>query len=89
MKPKTAFRLSVLLSGFLASVAPPATAADNIVVFDWAGYEDPAFHPSYTEKFGGEPDFSFFGDEEEAFQKSVGAVAGLCEACINIAPALK
>ena len=27
--------------------------------------------------------------EEEAFQKSVGAVAGLCEACINIAPALK
>lgn len=69
MKPKTAFRLSVLLSGFLASVAPPAAAADNIVVFDWAGYEDPAFHPSYTAKFGSEPDFSFFGDEEEAFQK--------------------
>lgn len=28
-------------------------------------------------------------DEEAAFQKSVGAVAGLCEACINIAPSLK
>jgi malate dehydrogenase len=27
--------------------------------------------------------------EKEAFDKSVGAVAGLCEACINIAPALK
>ena len=27
--------------------------------------------------------------EQEAFDKSVGAVAGLCEACINIAPALK
>jgi spermidine/putrescine transport system substrate-binding protein len=82
MKPKTAFRLSVLLSGFLASVAPPATAADNIVVFDWAGYEDPAFHPSYTEKFGGEPDFSFFGDEEEAFQKlRSGFTADLAHPC--------
>jgi malate dehydrogenase len=27
--------------------------------------------------------------EQEAFEKSVGAVAGLCEACINIAPSLK
>jgi len=27
--------------------------------------------------------------EKEAFDKSVAAVAGLCEACINIAPALK
>ena len=27
--------------------------------------------------------------EQEAFDKSVGAVAGLCEACINIAPSLK
>ena len=31
----------------------------------------------------------FTKDEEAAFQKSVGAVAGLCEACINIAPSLK
>jgi putative spermidine/putrescine transport system substrate-binding protein/spermidine/putrescine transport system substrate-binding protein len=82
MKPKTAIRLSVLLSGLLASVAPPAAAADNIVVFDWAGYEDPAFHPSYTEKFGGEPDFSFFGDEEEAFQKlRSGFTADLAHPC--------
>ncbi|SPZ36833.1 malate dehydrogenase [Agrobacterium tumefaciens] len=28
-------------------------------------------------------------EEEAAFQKSVGAVAGLCEACVNIAPSLK
>ncbi|WP_377292001.1 extracellular solute-binding protein [Rhizobium sp. SG2393] len=69
MTLKTAFRMSVLLSVLLAGAAPPATAADNITVFDWAGYEDPAFHPAYTAKFGTEPDFSFFGDEEEAFQK--------------------
>ena len=49
--------------------ALPAIAADTLTVFDWSGYEDPAFHPAYAEKHGGEPDFSFFGDEEEAFQK--------------------
>ena len=27
--------------------------------------------------------------EQEAFDKSVAAVAGLCEACITLAPALK
>jgi malate dehydrogenase len=31
----------------------------------------------------------FNGDEKAAFDKSVAAVAGLCEACINIAPSLK
>lgn len=82
MTPKTAIRLSVLLSGFLACAALPATAADNIVVFDWAGYEDPAFHPDYTAKFGTEPDFSFFGDEEEAFQKlRSGFTADLAHPC--------
>ncbi|MGQ3295942.1 MAG: polyamine ABC transporter substrate-binding protein, partial [Shinella sp.] len=58
------------LAAFLAlGTALPAFAADTLTVFDWSGYEDPAFHPKYTEKHGGSPDFSFFGDEEEAFQK--------------------
>lgn len=58
------------LTAFLAlGTALPTFAADTITVFDWSGYEDPAFHPAYTEKHGGSPDFSFFGDEEEAFQK--------------------
>ena len=29
------------------------------------------------------------GDEQKAFDSSVASVAGLCEACINIAPDLK
>jgi spermidine/putrescine transport system substrate-binding protein len=58
------------LAAFLAlGTALPAFAADTLTVFDWSGYEDPAFHPAYTEKHGSSPDFSFFGDEEEAFQK--------------------
>ncbi|WP_075292113.1 ABC transporter substrate-binding protein [Pararhizobium arenae] len=58
---------AALFASLLSGTA--AHAADNITVFDWSGYEDPAFHPAYTEKYGTEPDFAFFGDEEEAFQK--------------------
>jgi spermidine/putrescine-binding protein len=50
-------------------ISSTSAMAANLTVFDWSGYEDPAFHPTYTKKFGAEPDFSFFGDEEEAFQK--------------------
>jgi spermidine/putrescine-binding protein len=53
-----------------ASSLTSAHAADaELTVFDWSGYEDPAFHPAYTEKYGDSPTFTFFGDEEEAFQK--------------------
>ena len=48
----------------------PAQAADSeLIVFDWGGYEDPNFFPDYIEKHGSEPTYSFFTDEEEAFQK--------------------
>lgn len=63
------FARAAFVTSLLSAAALPALAADNITVFDWSGYEDPAFHPAYTEKYGAEPDFSFFGDEEEAFQK--------------------
>lgn len=54
----------------LALAVGTAAAADpELTIFDWAGYEDPAFHESYTEKHSVSPTFSFFGDEEEAFQK--------------------
>ncbi|MCF3641229.1 extracellular solute-binding protein [Rhizobium sp. TRM95111] len=64
------------------SAAFPAAAADTLTVFDWSGYEDPAFHPAYTGKYEGSPDFSFFGDEEEAFQKlRAGFKADLAHPC--------
>ncbi|OCW57670.1 extracellular solute-binding protein [Hoeflea olei] len=64
-----------LISGFAFALAlgavPAAVNAEDaeLTVFDWAGYEDPAFHPAYVEKHGDSPTFAFFGDEEEAFQK--------------------
>ena len=50
--------------------SPYAAAQDaDLLVFDYAGFEDPAYHSAYVEKHGDSPTFSFFGDEEEAFQK--------------------
>lgn len=47
-----------------------ATAQDSdILVFDYPGFELPEFHAPYVETHGASPTFSFFGDEEEAFQK--------------------
>lgn len=68
---KTARYLTTAALTVVLALGPalPAFSADSLTVFDWSGYEDPAFHPKYTEKAGAEPDFSFFGDEEEAFQK--------------------
>ena len=58
------------LAGMTALLASVAMAQDGeLTVFDWAGYEDPEFYTTYTDKHGGPPTFAFFADEEEAFQK--------------------
>ncbi len=46
-----------------------AGTADNPVIFTWEGYEDPGLHGAYLERYGESPNFTFFGDEEEAFAK--------------------
>jgi spermidine/putrescine-binding protein len=61
------------LIGSLAVVLSLGAAAfaedGEVIVFDWAGYEDPAFHPDFVTKYGDSPSFAFFGDEDEAFEK--------------------
>ena len=39
------------------------------MIFTWEGYEDPGLHEAYTAKHDESPNFTFFGDEEEAFAK--------------------
>ena len=57
-------------TALLAGGSLNASAADSsLTVFDWAGYEDPAFHPGYVAKNGDSPTFAFFADEDEAFAK--------------------
>jgi spermidine/putrescine transport system substrate-binding protein len=51
-----------------AALAIPAFAQD-LLVFDYSGFEDPAFHQPYVDTHGGSPEFVFFGDEDEAFQR--------------------
>ena len=41
----------------------------DLIIFDWSGYEDPGIPPDYIAKNGDSPTFTFFGDEDEAFQK--------------------
>ncbi|MFE3837147.1 extracellular solute-binding protein [Pseudogemmobacter sonorensis] len=53
-----------------AMVAGAARAADpELTVFDWAGWEiDGALVP-YVEKHGQKPSYSFYADDDEAFQR--------------------
>ncbi|MGO4556996.1 substrate-binding domain-containing protein [Rhizobiales bacterium 3FA27D7] len=72
MKTKTRYwTMALALAGVLAAAATTAShsAGSDLVVFDWAGYELPEFHPKYTEKQGSAPTYAFFGDEDEAFEK--------------------
>ena len=67
---------------------PVAASADStITVFDWSGYEDPAFHEAFTEKHGFSPNFAYFADEEEGFQKlRAGFKADLAHPCSQSVP---
>jgi spermidine/putrescine transport system substrate-binding protein len=63
---------SLLGTAALVAFGSTAFAQDSdLLVFDYSGFEDPAFHPGYVAKHGDSPRFAFFGDEEEAFQKLI------------------
>lgn len=55
----------------VASSVMPGTAgaAEQPMVFTWAGYDDMNLYPGYAEKFGGDPRFTLWGDEEEGITK--------------------
>jgi len=50
-------------------LARRANAADQLTVFTWAEYDNPDFHRAYVAAHGGSPEFTIFGEEEEALQK--------------------
>ncbi len=53
-------------------VAGRSFAAEKPIYFGWSGYDDPNFVTSYIEKHGEAPDYTFWGSEDEAFQKMRG-----------------
>jgi len=74
--------LSVLVIG------SAALAQDSeLVVLDYPGFEGSEFHQPYVDKNGADPTFSFFGDEEEAFQKvQAGFQADVAHICSGSVP---
>ncbi|PWR01938.1 polyamine ABC transporter substrate-binding protein [Meridianimarinicoccus roseus] len=65
---QTKFRL--LGTSALIAAALPSFAADpELLVFDWSGFEEDGFSMPYAEIYGEHPTYTFFGEEEEAFQK--------------------
>jgi spermidine/putrescine transport system substrate-binding protein len=50
------------------ALAAPAFAQD-LLVFDYSGFENPAYHEAFIDAHGASPEFVFFGDEDEAFQR--------------------
>ena len=46
-----------------------AAAEGEAISFTWAGEDEPQLYKSYEEKHGVPPDYVFFADENEAFQK--------------------
>ncbi len=60
----------LLLATAATAIALPALAADpDLIVFDWAGFEDQNLIQSYFEAHGTGPTYTFFADDDEAFQK--------------------
>jgi spermidine/putrescine transport system substrate-binding protein len=65
-------RIKTLLASAatFAALTLPAFAADpELIVFDWAGFENQALIEAYVAKHGQMPTYAFFGDDDEAFQK--------------------
>lgn len=63
-------RHCLLATASALAFALPALAADpDLIVFDWAGFEDEALIADYIGAHGTLPTYAFYGDDDEAFQK--------------------
>jgi spermidine/putrescine transport system substrate-binding protein len=70
------------------ALATASQAGDpELLVFDWAGWEQPGLSASFAEKHGDGPSYSFFADDDEAFQKiSSGFKADVVHPCSQMVP---
>ncbi len=75
-------RVGAVSLAVVVATSAGAQEAGSLTLFEWSGYDDPSLHPSYIEKHGGSPTFTFFGDEDEAFEKlRAGFQADLAHPC--------
>jgi spermidine/putrescine transport system substrate-binding protein len=66
----------------------PAQANDaDVLVFDWAGWEMPGLFEAFAAEYGAGPTYSFYADDDEAFQKvSSGFKADVVHPCSQMVP---
>jgi spermidine/putrescine transport system substrate-binding protein len=75
-------RTTLMASAALALALPAFAADPELIVFDWAGFEEQSLIESYVAKHGQMPTYAFFGDDDEAFQKvSSGFKADVAHPC--------
>ncbi len=83
-------KTSLLVTGalFALNLSAPAFAGDpELTVFDWAGWEIEGLNTSYIAKNGQMPTYSFYADDDEAFQKvSSGFKADITHPCAQMIP---
>jgi spermidine/putrescine transport system substrate-binding protein len=80
-------RLLATASAALLAALPALAQDADLIVLDYPGFEGPEFHQPYIDKNGADPTFSFFGDEEEAFQKvRAGFQADVAHICSGSVP---
>ncbi len=61
-----------ILIGAAASLLMSCQSADNDVdlsILEWNGYQQAEYHPEFNAKYGGQPAFTFFAEEEDALQR--------------------
>ena len=61
--------LASTLAGTILGALPARAADPELLVFDWAGFEVDGLTAQYKEKYGDTPTYSFYGSDDEAFQK--------------------
>ena len=62
-------RSLVVTAVLLTACVAAAESTVDLSLLEWKGYENPAFHPEYTARYGGEPKSAFFAEEEDALQR--------------------
>ena len=78
---KKSLFLASSLTALALGTAAYATDAE-LTVFDWSGFENQALIEAYVAKHGQMPTYTFFGDDDEAFQKiSSGFKADVAHPC--------
>ena len=62
----------LILIGVVASLLMSCQSVDNDVdlsILEWNGYQQAEYHPEFNAKYGGQPAFTFFAEEEDALQR--------------------